>query len=158
MSAANDFRYKPHTVVWRQRLEKAMLDDELGSNRVKEAHAREDAYLEQQVRQADEGRIANEAVVASAAPGAAVIDQPMQGQEGSDKQMKWEERLNENDFHDTVNDDTDMYDAINGIPMDSEDMADQVLGAVQNHVSEVWSPPRVTRLAEKHRIKGRICI
>ena len=48
-AAANDFRYKPHTVACRQRLETAMLADDLGSNRVKEAKAREDAYLEQAV-------------------------------------------------------------------------------------------------------------
>ena len=37
----------------RQRVQKAMLDDEIRSNRVKDARAREDAYLEQRVREAD---------------------------------------------------------------------------------------------------------
>ena len=31
-----------------------MLEDEAGNNRVKEAKAREDSYLEQKVREADE--------------------------------------------------------------------------------------------------------
>ena len=119
---------------------------------------------QQQVHQVDEaskamsasvptegGGISNEVTItAPETP----IDQPMQVQEGSGRQMSREEMLEENDFHDTVNDDTDMYDAIDGIPMDSENMADQVLGAVQNHVSEVWSPPRVTRLAEQFGLKA----
>ena len=53
-SAANDLRYRSHTAACRKRLEEAMLADELGSNRVKDARAREDAYLEQAVREADE--------------------------------------------------------------------------------------------------------
>ena len=43
LAAANDRRYKPHTLNCRQRIEKALLEDELGSNRLKEARAREDA-------------------------------------------------------------------------------------------------------------------
>ena len=38
----------------RQRLEKAMLVDEAGTNRVKEAKHREDAYLEERVRRTNE--------------------------------------------------------------------------------------------------------
>mgnify|MGYP000930717893 FL=1 len=64
-------------------------------------------------------------------------------------ELKWEDILNENNFHDVVNDDTEMYDAIDSIPLDADGMADQVMAVVQNHVSEVWSPPRVTKLAGK---------
>ena len=39
-----------------------MLEDEDGSNRVKEGRHREDAYLEQKVREADEAAKAKEAV------------------------------------------------------------------------------------------------
>ena len=48
-----------------------------------------------------------------------------------------------------MNDDAEMYDAIDSIPLDADGMADQVMAIVQNHVSEVWSPPRVTKLASK---------
>ena len=58
--------------------------------------------------------------------------------------MKWEDILNENDFHDVVNDDSEMYDAIDSIPLDADGLADQVMAVVKNHVSEVWPPPRVT--------------
>lgn len=134
-----------------------MLEDEFGSNRVKEARAREDAYLEQQVRAADEKsnvestqvpsteqRVSHDSVaVAPEAP----VDHPMPEDE-QPKQMNWEEILEEKDVHDVVNNDSDMYDAIEEIPMDSEVVADQVAVA-QNHVSEVWSPPRMTRLANQ---------
>ena len=53
LAAANDRKYKPHTINCRQRIEKAMLEDEDGSNRVKEARHREDAYLEQKGHEAD---------------------------------------------------------------------------------------------------------
>ena len=63
--------------------------------------------------------------------------------------MSREDILSENNFHDIVNDDSEMYDAIDSIPLDADGMADQVMAVVQNHASEVWSPPRITRLASK---------
>lgn len=52
-ASANDRRYKPHTNACRQRLEKAMLENDLGNNRMKAAREREDAYLEEKVREGD---------------------------------------------------------------------------------------------------------
>ena len=164
-AAANDMRYKPHTTACRQRLEKAMMDDEFGSNRVKEARAREDAYLEQQVRAADEMSKA-EAQKAGPAPqphqevdhhqhpnqdASMNNDQPGQvNAEASEaRQLSWEEVLEENDFHDIVNDDAEMYNEIENIPIDSENLADQIMAVMKNHVSEVWSQPRVTKLAHE---------
>ena len=34
-------------------------------------------------------------------------------------------------------------------PLDADGLADQGMASVQKHVSEVWSPPRVTKLAGK---------
>ena len=104
-----------------------MLEDEEGSNRVKEARYREDAYLEQKVREADEaakataqqknvethhddhkapeqvaqssGSFAEFPNDAAAAPVAPSVEA---------ETMSWEERLDENNFHDIVNDDADM--------------------------------------------------
>ena len=56
----------------------------------------------------------------------------------------------ENDFHDVVNQDQAMYDDINSVPGDSDDMVASIIGIVQKHVSEVWSPPRVTALAKQY--------
>ena len=152
-AAANDFRYKPHTIACRKRVEEAMLADDLGSNRVKDAKAREDAYLEQAVRAADEasGRIRDQpATDHSIQPNLheVPVDDSVPAN-NAPKPMRWDEMLEENDFHDIVNDDTEMYDAIEALPMDSEDLADQVINVVQNHVSEMWSPPRVTKLAHR---------
>ena len=66
----------------------------------------------------------------------------------------WEERLEENNFHDIVNDDSDMYAEIEAVPSEDEDMVTQIIGIVQNHVSEVWSPPRVTKLAEEYGLSA----
>ena len=63
--------------------------------------------------------------------------------------MTWEQIMEENDFHDIVNNDAEMDDAIENIPSDSDDLADQVMSVVQSHVSEVWSVPRVTKLAHQ---------
>ena len=53
-------------------------------------------------------------------------------------------------FHDVVNQDQDMYDAIDSIPNDQDDMVNCIIATVQKHVSEVWSPPRVTALASEY--------
>ena len=109
-AAANDRRYRPHTINCRQRIEKAMLEDEQGSNRIKEARAREDAYLEERVRLADEiarPPMPPDAVVedprevprAAPSPDATMEDQPAAvASENEPDYMKWEEMLNENNF------------------------------------------------------------
>ena len=133
-----------------------MLADDLGSNRVKDARAREEAYLEHAVRQADEANrnstmrmpVINEHI--QEAEGTAAPDTPVNAAASMPndfEELTWEERLAESDFHDVVNDDSDMYDAIDNIPDDADSVADQVMAVIQNHVSEVWSPPRVTKLA-----------
>ena len=129
-----------------------MLADELGSNRVKDARARGDAYLEQTVRAADEAskaeslqvpaRVENVKAVRRSVEPETPIDPAVQATNTS-REMSWEDELDENSFHDIVNDDSEMYDAIDGIPLDADGMADQDMADVQNHVSEVWSPPRV---------------
>ena len=65
------------------------------------------------------------------------------------RQLSWDELLEENDFHDIVNDDAEMYNDIEEIPIDSGDLADQVMAVMRNHVSQVWSQPRVTSLAHE---------
>ena len=155
LSAANDLRYRPHTAACRKRLEEAMLADELGSNRVKDARAREDAYLEQAVRAADEASKAEASQIPARVEVA--LDErrsvepatpigPAAPATNTSEGMTREDILNENNFHDVVNDDTEMYDAIDSIPLDADGMADQVMAVVQNHVSEVWTPPRMTKL------------
>ena len=64
--------------------------------------------------------------------------------------ISYEDMLMENDFHDVVNQDQAMYDDINSVPGDSDDMVASIIGIVQRHVSEVWSPPRVTALAKQY--------
>ena len=51
LASADDRRHKLHTVNCRQRVEAAMLGDDMGTDRVKEARAREDAYLENKSEQ-----------------------------------------------------------------------------------------------------------
>ena len=168
LAAANDRRYKPHTFQCRQRLEKAMLEDEEGSNRVKEARYREDAYLEQKVREADEASKASaqqrnvevhhedREVVGRAAQPSKPFDEINNDSSevppavpAETETMSWEQILDENNFHDIVNDDADMYAEIDSLPGDTDNMVAKIIGIVQNHVSEVWSQPRVTKLAKE---------
>ena len=37
--------------------------------------------------------------------------------------------------------------------IEDQDMVDQIIGIIQNHASEVWSPPRVTKLAHEYDLK-----
>ena len=61
--------------------------------------------------------------------------------------LSYEDTLMENDFHDVMNQDQAMYDDMHSVPDVSDDMIGSIIGIVQKHVSEVWSPPRVTALA-----------
>ena len=163
-AAANDLKHRPHTAECRIRLEKAMLEDEMGSNRIKEAKAREDAFLEQQIRIADEASRpmipTRQAEPEGATPPTPVAgeprireapmpENPSEPRIRDPPNMTWEQITEENDFHDVVNNDAEMYDAIGNIPSDSDNMADQMMSIVQNHMSEVWSVPRVTNLVHK---------
>ena len=154
-AAANDRRYRPHTIECRQRIEKTMLEDEEGTNRVKEAKHREDAYLEEQVRRADEGRqtqTGQPPAVPTPQPTIVMEPDSRSSQEEpntkhEDVPMSWEQMLDERNFHDVVNADDQMYTDIDDIPMDSVDLTERIIGVIQNHVSEVWPQPRETKLA-----------
>ena len=43
-----------------------------------------------------------------------------------------------------------MYSEIEAIPADDNNVTDQMIAVITNHVSEVWSPPRVTKLAHEY--------
>ena len=62
--------------------------------------------------------------------------------------------LDENNFHDVVKYDTDMYAEIESLPADTDNMVAKMIGIVQNHVSEVWSQPRVTKLARQYGLSA----
>ena len=143
-----------------------MLEDETQSNRVKDARAREDAFLEQKVREADEASklIRQEAESSSNVPDPIMhqtpptpvsIDQTHTQVDANPAQtsMTWEDMLHENNFHDIVNDDEEMYGEIGDVAVEDQDMVNQIIGIVQNNVSEVWSPPRVTKLAHEYDLK-----
>ena len=49
-----------------------------------------------------------------------------------------------------INDDSEMYAVIESIPSEDADMLSQIIGVIQHNVSEVWSPPRVTKLAAEY--------
>ena len=66
------------------------------------------------------------------------------------KPMTWEECMDENDFHDLVNDDSNLYNELDDIPMDDVDLVGKMIAIITNNVSEVWSPPRVTKLAHEY--------
>ena len=66
-----------------------------------------------------------------------------------------EDMLMENSFHDIVNADDneqDMYEEINAIPNESANMVSAIIGIVQRHVSEVWSPPRIIAMAPEYNL------
>ena len=67
--------------------------------------------------------------------------------------MALKEMLMENDFRDVVHaegNDEKTYEDISAAPSDTEDMVSAIIGIVQPHVTEVWSPPRVTAMAHEY--------
>ena len=141
------------------------MDDPSEAHRIVDAKEREDAFLENAVREGDthiENNSAvtprsdlHEDVVTPATPRmSAPSSDPVHGSIGEPPRlqkppMSYEDMLEENDFHDMVNQDQEMYDAIEAIPT-GDDMVGSIIATVQKHVSEVWSPPRVTALAHEY--------
>ena len=60
-AAANDRKHKSHTPVCRYRISKALADDETQPHRVIDAKEREDAFLENAIREADVDRVNKDA-------------------------------------------------------------------------------------------------
>ena len=62
---------------------------------------------------------------------------------------KWMDRyLDEDDFYKEVN--KDLESRLDDIDPDEDRMADLVIGALNNHVSEIYSPPRINAFAKNH--------
>ena len=164
-AAANDKKYRPHTNECRRRIEEAMAADEIGDNRVKAARERENAWLEKQVREGDSSKTTSIPPAAPATPEEAPVDAqsasatpqaaPMDiNDDRQDRSMDhWNERLQEDNFHEVVNEDDQMYDAIEAVPIHRNSMVNQVLAIVKNHVSEIWSPQRVNSLAAEYNLQ-----
>ena len=136
------------------------MGDDKESHRIKDAKDREDAFLENAVRQGDVRQDKDEEAEKRMSPITPTAINPTasispatptaQENEVSHAPIFYEDILMQNDFHDVVNQDQAMYDDINSVPDNSEDMIGSIIGIVQKHVSEVWSPPRVTALASKY--------
>ena len=62
--------------------------------------------------------------------------------------------MEEDNCHDVVNEDDQMYDDIEAVSVDGDNMVNQILSIVKNHVSEVWSPPRVNALASQYGLQA----
>ena len=146
-----------------------MLEDEIGSNRVKDAKNREDAYLERKVMEGDNDPMRVKLNQPIVGPGSVEVSKsqdaknlffskltkqndpaPSAIKAGNSQEImrpepsNWDEALKENNFHEIVNDDADMYEQI-----DDDNMANSIMTSVRHHISEVWSPPRVTGLAHE---------
>ena len=143
------------------------MEDDTGNNRVKAAREREDAYLEEKIREGDldpnrehravkqHREVSDQVQNQPATPVSVPMEEAVQTQQEQTMDRNpttWDERLMENDFHEVVNADDDMYDAIEAIPMDQENMVNHIIGIIHNHVSEVWSPPRVNALAAEYSL------
>ena len=148
------------TNACRNRIAQALMGDDKESHRIRDAKDREDAFLENAVRQGDIRQDKDEEVERPTSPITPTAITPTasvtpatpteQENEASNAPISYEDILMENDFHDVVNQDQAMYDDINSVPDNSEDMIGSIIGIVQRHVSEVWPPPRVTALASNY--------
>ena len=135
-----------------------------GTNRIKEAKLREYADLEEQLRradaenkeEADRQRSLESSPMVTTAETERTVEKDSRevhiepNARDTEQSMTWEQRLEEHHFHDVVNSDDQTYQDIDDIPMDSEDVADRMISMIQNHVSEVWSHPRVTKLTSEY--------
>ena len=99
----------------------------------------------------------NSANTESAQPNPIMMPKPVQEEtvEESEKRSAdyWNAKLEEDDFHDIINDEDQMYDDIEALPAEDDNMVNQILSIVKNHVSEIWSPPRVNALASQYGLQ-----
>ena len=77
------------------------------------------------------------------------------GSHGEDMEHKYE-AMNRaldagNNFEDIVN--NDLEDDMASIPDSVDNMIDMIMAVFKNHVSEIYSPPRVTALAKQYGLK-----
>ena len=143
--------HKPHTPVCRGRIQKAMEDDELAAQRIKDASGRQDSWLERRVEESDvrksvkidrRGYAIDEKQDEPNDAKDAKVDQDMH-----DPTSAVDKSLADEDFHKQV--DMDFEERMNGIPDESDMMHDEVIGVLRAHVAEVYSPPRVTLRAKR---------
>ena len=74
---------------------------------------------------------------------------PAEMQDTSVTTGNWMDRyLDEDDFYKEVN--KDVESRFGDIDPDEDRMADLVIGALNNHVSEIYSPPRINAFARTH--------
>ena len=138
--------------------------------RILDAREREDAFIENAIRERDTHVENNDVPTPQAEPPAtatppapfttAQVDDSMVNDpnNANDAPMSYEDMLLENNFRDVVNQKQEMYEDINAIPDNHGDMVSAIIATVQMHVSEVWSPPRITALAPEHGlIPGSAC-
>ena len=160
-AAANDRKHKAHTAVCRERIAKALSEDESQAHRISDAREREDAFLENAVREGDlsKGNEIDESVdmatppnpvaPATVTPPTPVADTSEEVEQGHQR-ISHEDTIMEDDFYKEVDADQEMYADIESLPPDTSDMTSAIIGIVQQHVSEVWSQPRVTALATQY--------
>ena len=131
-AAANDKKHKPHTPVCRERIAKALMGDESEAHRIIDARDREDAFLEKAIMEGDM-RVDNNVTAApntslSGTPTPPTVTPPTPRMESMNPvpitpiPFTHNESLEENDFHDIVNQDQEMYDAIDAMLIGGDDI------------------------------------
>ena len=125
-----------------------MAADDIGDNRTKAAREREDAWLEKQVRKGETPAAASRFVPTPPTPMddpvrtmPSTAEAPMIRESREEQELRnadlQNRQLDEDNFHDIVNDEDQMYDDTEAISIDGDNMVNQILAIVKNHVSEV---------------------
>ena len=139
-----------------------MAADAIRDNRIKAAREREDAWLEKQVREDNKSMTAANPTAAPATPVKSLanaersneVQQAVRMKPHDDRQNRnadyWKDIPQENNFQYIVNEEDQMYDDIEAVSMDGDNMVNQILAIVKKHVSEVWAPPHVNARADKY--------
>ena len=137
-SAKNLTSHKPHTPVFRERLRKAMMEDEQYAQRIKDAEGRQDSWLERRVIEGAEAteNVSNPIKVDDD------MNEPNNDKVTSDLQQADRQRaahergFDEDDFHKQVN--NDFETRLAEIPdSDDDSMHGLLIGALRAHVPEV---------------------
>ena len=164
-ASAHDRKHKQHTPLCRERIAKALSEDETQAHRVLDARERKNVFLENAMREGDvskENKVQEPmedgqapitpSLMATPATPRPAPHIPLSDKDERDKHLNFEAMVagDTTNFHDAVDTDQDMYDEIEALPSDTDQMVSAIIGIVQAHVAEVWSPPIVTALANQY--------
>ena len=147
-AAKHNAKYKNHTPACREIIRTAMVKDEVERRKIEEAQEREDAWLERRVAEGARRHEEERGEVVEGQDDEQVVDRDDEQVVDRDTFDGGADPMDSMDLFKEV--DQDLEDKLISIPDDGDSMVELIGQVIQKHVTEVYSPPRITALAREY--------